>query len=86
MVVLGGMASTYGAILGAVILTFLPELLVVFEDYEVMIFGGILMVMMIFLPQGLFIGFQELLQKVRSKPSTPDKQNPEQKESHHGAA
>jgi branched-chain amino acid transport system permease protein len=64
MVVLGGMASTYGAILGAIILTFLPELLVVFEDYEVMIFGAILMLMMIFLPQGLFVGLQGLLRKL----------------------
>jgi len=58
MVVLGGMASTYGAVFGALILTFLPELLVVFEDFEVMIFGAILMLMMIFLPQGLFVGLQ----------------------------
>lgn len=55
MVVLGGLASTYGAILGAIILTFLPELLVVFEDYEVMVFGAILMITMIFMPQGLFV-------------------------------
>ncbi len=91
MVVLGGMASTYGAILGAVILTFLPELLVVFEDYEVMIFGGILMVMMIFLPQGLFIGFQELLQKMAHKKKSKvegsnDTNGSSEKESHHGAA
>ena len=61
MVVLGGMASTYGAVFGALILTFLPELLVVFEDFEVMIFGAILMLMMIFLPQGLFVGLQNLV-------------------------
>jgi branched-chain amino acid transport system permease protein len=60
MVVLGGMASTYGAILGALILTFLPELLVVFEDYEVLIFGAILMLIMIFLPQGIVGGLQDL--------------------------
>lgn len=63
MVVLGGMASTYGAVLGAVILTFLPELLVVFEEFEVMIFGAILMLMMIFLPQGLLVGFNEQIRK-----------------------
>ncbi len=56
MVVLGGMASTYGAVFGAILLTFLPELLVVFEDYEMLIFGGILMGVMIFMPQGLFVG------------------------------
>jgi len=64
MVVLGGMASTYGAIMGAIILTFLPEFLVVFEDFEVMIFGAILMLMMIFLPQGLFVGLRNLLRRI----------------------
>jgi len=67
MVVLGGMASTYGAVFGAIILTFLPELLVVFEDFEVMIFGAILMLMMIFMPQGLFVGLQELVQRMRAR-------------------
>ncbi len=56
MVVLGGLASTFGAVFGAAALTFLPEFLVVFEDYEVMIFGAILMGVMIFMPQGLFVG------------------------------
>ncbi len=69
MVVLGGMASTYGAVFGAIILTFLPELLVVFEDFEVMIFGAILMLMMIFMPQGLFVGAQDLLQRIRARRS-----------------
>ncbi|MBF0217963.1 MAG: branched-chain amino acid ABC transporter permease [Gammaproteobacteria bacterium] len=61
MVVLGGLASTYGAIFGAVALTFLPELLVVFEDYEVMIFGAILMLTMIFLPQGFYVAVEQRL-------------------------
>ncbi len=71
MVVLGGMASTWGAILGALVLTFLPEFLVVFEDYEVMIFGAILMLMMIFMPQGLLGGLQDLFGKLRRRPHTP---------------
>ena len=53
MVVLGGMASTFGALIGALILTLLPQLLAGFEDYEMMIFGAILMVTMIFMPKGL---------------------------------
>ncbi len=56
MVVLGGLASTYGAVFGAIVLTLLPQVLVVFEDYEVLILGTILMSIMIFLPQGLFVG------------------------------
>ncbi len=53
MVVLGGMASTFGAVIGAAILTVLPQLLTDFEDYEMMVFGLILMVTMIVMPRGL---------------------------------
>jgi branched-chain amino acid transport system permease protein len=53
MVVLGGMASTWGAVVGAAILTALPQLLTVFKDYESLVFGVVLMATMIFLPRGL---------------------------------
>ena len=53
MVVVGGMASTYGAVLGAAILTMLPQLLTKFEGYEMIVFGLILMLTVIFLPRGL---------------------------------
>jgi branched-chain amino acid transport system permease protein len=59
MVVLGGMASTFGAACGAIALTLLNEWLVVFEDYEMLIHGALLMVVMIFLPQGLFVGLSQ---------------------------
>ncbi len=59
MVVLGGMASTFGAALGAITLTVLHESLVVFEDYEMLIHGALLMAVMIFLPQGLFVGLSQ---------------------------
>ena len=71
MVVLGGMGSTFGAVFGAIILTLLPELLVVFEDYEVLIFGAILMVIMIFLPQGLFVGVSQWVRNWFSRRTTP---------------
>lgn len=53
MVVLGGMASTYGAVVGAAILTLLPQLLTVFHDYEMLAFGSILIGTMIFMRRGL---------------------------------
>jgi len=59
MVVLGGMASTFGAACGAIALTLLHEGLVVFEDYEMLIHGALLMAVMIFLPQGLFAGVSQ---------------------------
>ncbi len=60
MVVIGGMASVWGAILGASLLTLLPEVLHSFQEYEMIIFGLILMVVMIFMPQGLTRGVLDL--------------------------
>lgn len=54
MVVLGGMASIYGSIIGAAILTILPQALTVFQDYETLVFGAMLMGVMIFMPRGLW--------------------------------
>lgn len=53
MVVVGGMASIYGSIVGAVLLTALPQALATFEGWETVVFGAILMLCMIFLPKGL---------------------------------
>lgn len=53
MVVFGGMASTYGAVLGAAVLTTLPQFLTVFKEYEMVLLGAVMMLTMIFMPQGL---------------------------------
>ena len=53
MVVVGGMASVFGSIVGAAILTMLPQLLSTFEGWETVVFGAILMGTMIFLPRGI---------------------------------
>ncbi|MBS0452428.1 MAG: branched-chain amino acid ABC transporter permease [Proteobacteria bacterium] len=53
MVVLGGMSSTFGAVLGAALLTMLPQLVGGFHGYEAIIFGLVLMLTMMFLPKGL---------------------------------
>jgi branched-chain amino acid transport system permease protein len=53
MVVVGGMASVFGSIVGAALLTLLPQLLSAFEGWETVVFGAILMTVMIFLPAGL---------------------------------
>jgi branched-chain amino acid transport system permease protein len=53
MVVVGGMASVFGSIIGAALLTILPQLLQAFEGWEVVVFGVILMGTMIFMPKGL---------------------------------
>ena len=54
MVVLGGLGSIPGAIVGALVLGSLPELLRGFDQYRMMIFGLVMIVMMRVRPQGLF--------------------------------
>ncbi|HJW27486.1 MAG TPA: branched-chain amino acid ABC transporter permease [Rhodocyclaceae bacterium] len=53
MVVIGGMASVFGSLVGAVLLTALPQALATFEGWETVAFGAILMASMIFMPKGL---------------------------------
>ena len=53
MVVLGGMGSIAGIILGAFLLIALPEVFRDFQDYRMLAFGVALVLMMIFRPQGL---------------------------------
>jgi branched-chain amino acid transport system permease protein len=53
MVVIGGMGSIYGSVIGAVLLTALPQALSTFDGWETVVFGAILMLCMIFLPKGL---------------------------------
>jgi len=61
MVVIGGMASVWGALLGAAVLTLLPEVLHGFAEYEMIVFGLILMIVMIFMPQGLTRGIMDMI-------------------------
>jgi len=53
MVVLGGMGSIPGVILGALALIALPEIFRDFELYRMLVFGGVMTLMMLFRPQGL---------------------------------
>lgn len=53
MVVLGGMGSTLGVVLGALVLILLPEYLRAFSEYRMLIFGAAMVLMMVFRPQGL---------------------------------
>ncbi|MBD5553555.1 MAG: branched-chain amino acid ABC transporter permease [Desulfovibrio sp.] len=56
MVVLGGMGSISGVIIAAIILIMAPEYLRAFSEYRMLIFGAIMVIMMIFRPQGLISG------------------------------
>ncbi len=66
MVVLGGMASTFGAVVGAAILTVAPQVLTAFHDYEMLMFGAVLMGMVIFMRKGLVPSIVESVRRHRS--------------------
>jgi len=53
MVVLGGMGSIIGSLIGSAVLVILPQALTVFHDYEHAILGLTLMAVMIFLRRGI---------------------------------
>ena len=53
MVVIGGIGSTAGVVVAAVTLTLLPEAIRFVNDYRLLIFGGLLVVIMRFAPGGL---------------------------------
>jgi branched-chain amino acid transport system permease protein len=53
MVVLGGMGSVFGSLVGAAVLVVLPQALTGFHDYEHMALGLIVMGFMIFLRRGI---------------------------------
>ena len=65
IVVLGGMASIYGSIFGAVVMGLLPQILAGYEGWDSVLFGVILVVTMIFLPRGVVPSLAARLRSVR---------------------
>lgn len=54
MVLVGGMGSLWGSVFGAIFLSLLPEVLHAVKEYNVLVYGFILMVVLMFFPMGLF--------------------------------
>jgi branched-chain amino acid transport system permease protein len=54
MVILGGMGRTAGVIIAAILLTLLPEFLRSFEEYRMILYALLIILLMILRPQGLF--------------------------------
>ena len=62
-VVFGGMGSLSGSVIATIILTFLPELLRVFQNFRMILYPLALIILMIFRPQGL-LGDKEITFKI----------------------
>lgn len=76
MLVFGGMGTIRGAVLGAFLLQVLPEYLRFIENYRMLVYGGLLVVMMAFQPMGLlgrgsflWNGFERLIKRLRRQPA-----------------
>ncbi len=59
VVVLGGMGSILGVIMGAMVLILVPEYLRAFSEYRMLLFGAILVVMMVFRPGGIITNVRQ---------------------------
>lgn len=54
MVVVGGMGYLWGAVLGAIVITALPEVLRGLKDYQELLYGVLILVTLVFKPSGLY--------------------------------
>ncbi|MBI4966183.1 MAG: branched-chain amino acid ABC transporter ATP-binding protein/permease [Desulfomonile tiedjei] len=55
MVIVGGMGSVWGALFGTIFLTSLPNVLHFFDEYKDVFYGLILVLILIFVPEGLVV-------------------------------
>lgn len=67
MVILGGMGSIPGSIIGAFLLAALPELLRAFSDYRMVLYGALMVIMMIFKPEGIWSRNARMLNEFKIK-------------------
>jgi len=67
IVVLGGMGSIIGVIVGALVLILLPEYLRALSEYRMLAFGAILVCMMVFRPQGIIASVRRTYTYNKSK-------------------
>ena len=63
MVLVGGMGSLWGSVFGSLLLTILPETLHAVKEYNVLVYGLILMGVLVFFPHGLLTGIAEIVRK-----------------------
>lgn len=63
MTVLGGAAMVFGAVAGAAVLTALPQILTAFHEFDHIVLGLIMMLVMIFMREGLVPGLLKLVRR-----------------------
>ena len=69
MVAVGGLRSVTGAVIGAILLTLLPQVFASIQDAQALVYGGVLLLVFLVSPGGI-IGLRsviiQLLRRVRT--------------------
>ncbi|MGQ9656148.1 MAG: hypothetical protein ACUVXD_19005, partial [Thermodesulfobacteriota bacterium] len=63
-VILGGMQTFWGSVVGGIIFSVLPELMRFLRDWRLFVFGAVLVLMMIFRPSGIVT--RQMVREVQS--------------------
>ena len=72
LIILGGMGSIWGVVVGALVLVGLPELLREFGEYRFLIYGIVLVGMMLYRPEGLLPGAAQKLELHADEAAAPE--------------
>jgi branched-chain amino acid transport system permease protein len=67
MVIVGGMGSLWGSLLGAGVLTCISEALHVAKQYHIIAYGVFLCMVLVFLPEGILMGIYNLFLKAKAQ-------------------
>lgn len=65
MVIVGGMGTMIGPVVGAIVLTFLPEVLRGFGDFRLIVYGLALTLVVLFMPGGILQAWQVVVARLR---------------------
>ena len=77
MVAIGGLRSLWGAVLGAVFITILPSFLGGYRQYAMLIYGIVLVLALMFMPEGIagaVTAVREYLRRLRLRKAAEDRQ------------
>jgi branched-chain amino acid transport system ATP-binding protein/branched-chain amino acid transport system permease protein len=72
MVILGGAGSTFGPVIGAYILTYLPEYLQQFQLWQTFAYGALLLLVMFALPRGILGTLRLVFDRLRPADPVPN--------------
>ncbi len=71
-ILVGGIGTLFGPVLGAIVLTWLTQSLQFLEDYRMIVFGPLLILLVMYFPQGI-VGFYNTQQARRAAAAAPER-------------